>query len=140
MKMKITGTTESRRLIRMMGAQLAGLSLALSIAFFLSNPERLSALSYLVIARTGGSTTWGMIFLFCGVAVGASCYADFRTLRLAAILASIAYTAIALTFTLTAIQYSTANLTAPVVYGWIAWSHVFLAILLTSKIHRCEER
>lgn len=133
-------TTKRERgwIIRGLSIQSAGLSIALSLAFFLSNQNRISATAYKVIAQTGGTTTWGVIFLFCGALVVGASWRGLRPLRVALCISALAYFCLAVAFLLAVFYYSTANLTAPVVYGWIAYAHLFSVGLVTYKLSKAE--
>lgn len=122
--------------IRGLAIQSAGLSIALALAFFLSGPDRVSALAYrILVAQTGGPDTWGVVFLFCGLLTVGASLRGLRALRLALCTSALAYLVLAGAFTLAALHYPTANLTAPVVYGWLAYAHVFFVLLITYKLN-----
>lgn len=131
--------TSARRIIHAWSGFHAGGSIALALAFFLSAPARLSADAYLGVVRTGGSFTWGTVFLLAGLAVAAGGYHSLRSLRVSLILGGLCYFGLAATFTYAAWQFPTANLTAPVVYGWIGACHMLLALTVCGRIAR-EER
>lgn len=130
-------TSERQRgwILRGLAIQSAGLSVALSLAFFLSGPERVSGSAYSGVVQTGGPRIWGVVFLFVGALVAIASAHGILRLRAAMVVAALAYGTLAGTFVYAAITHPSANLTAPVVYAWLAYAHLFVAGLITYKLH-----
>lgn len=108
----------------------AVLSLLMGIVLIAGSPERISAPAYQIMHDYGGSKLWGAGFLSAGIFILVSLWLWPRwktILRWAFLYAATAYSIMAAEFTVTAVQYPNANLTAMVVYGWVAMAHVIVS-------------
>ena len=74
--------------------------------------------------------------MLAGLVTGAGCYHRLKTMRLALILSALCYAALAASFGWAALNYETANLTAPVVYGWVAACQVTLVFIITATLRK----
>lgn len=132
--MKYVEAFSATAILRTLAILSAGLSIALALAFFLGGDERIKAKAYWVVSQTGGSVTWGIIFLFAGALMVLSARRSFMALRVAAWVSAGAYLILAIAFTASAAKFATANLTAPVVYGWLGFAHVYYATCIGEQI------
>jgi hypothetical protein len=128
----MTISTEQRKmggwLPQVMCLQSTALTLGLAVAFLISSPARVSAKAYDVITSVGGAQSWGIIFLLCAVLTGSASWHKHRTYQAGTLAVSgLSLILLALTFGIAAYRYETANLTAPVVYGWVGFLHLTYA-------------
>lgn len=113
--------------------QSVALSMMLALAFFLSGDERVSGSAYTGVVATGGADTWGMVFLLVALFLATATWQMPTKLVWGFVISSVAYGSLAATFLVSALIHSTANLTAPVAYGWLSWVHGFIAWRLLKK-------
>lgn len=110
---------------------LASLSFSMSLAFFLSTGARLSAPAYTAIIQApGGPRMWGTLFMFAGLLITAGLAHSSRTLlqlQWSVSIASVPYLLLMTAFLVAALRFDTANITAPVAYGFIFLFHVGLS-------------
>jgi len=106
---------------------LAALALALAMAFFNSPETRLSADAYWAVNATGGGRVWGTLFMVTGLMLTIFSIKSLPHLRTSFIIASVPYFLLCGAFIASAAKFDTANLTAPVVYAWIAIVHLRMA-------------
>jgi hypothetical protein len=102
----------------------AALALFFGLALLLGGAQRVSATAYMVIVDTGGHVLWGAGFLALGFVLWGAGRVSLRALQWALFAAAFSYLNVAAMFAIAAWQSPTANLTAPVAYGWIALAHL----------------
>lgn len=102
----------------------AALAVAMGLALLLGGADRVSATAYMVIVDTGGHLVWGAGFLSLAAALWWSGRVSLAALQWTLFAAAFSYLNVAAMFAIAAWQSPTANLTAPVAYGWIALTHL----------------
>lgn len=100
----------------------------MALAFFLSAPSRLSGVAYTGVLATGGSMVWGTIFMLAGLGtVAAVVRNSLFAVGASFLVSALVFLGLASTFAVSAVLYDAANLTAPVIYGWMCWLHLDVA-------------
>ena len=102
------------------------MTLSIGLVLILSPAERVSANAYWGLSTYGGADVWGSAFFATAVATLLCSWICPKFLPWAVLIQTLPYAGFALAFTLAALRFPDANLTAPPVYAWITLVHLLL--------------
>lgn len=113
--------------VRFWSYAAAAMTFNLGLVLILGGSDRISANAYRVIYDYGGPFVYGGAFVGTAI-VTALCSWKVRQLLSWALLAqAIPYVAFSISFAIASLHFSSANLTAAPIYGWIAVMHAVLS-------------